>query len=235
VTAPSTRSTRATTGPSAGTSSGTSSGTSAGAPTDVTRLPATKAARHALITTLLSRHPVHSQTELAGQLAEAGVSVTQATLSRDLVELRAVKIRTAGGALAYAIPAEGGDRSPQPAPDAEYLAARLARLCAELLVTADASGNLVVLRTPAGAAQFLASAIDHSVLPGVMGTIAGDDTVLVIARDDRPDASGGSSGTSAGSAVAARFLDLASHGAVVPPSFPTTSSTSDTRTDERDL
>jgi transcriptional regulator of arginine metabolism len=183
------------------------------APTEAARLPATKAARHALITSLLSRRPVHSQTELAGQLAEAGVSVTQATLSRDLVELRAVKIRTATGALAYAIPAEGGDRSPQPAPDTEYLAARLARLCAELLVTADWSGNLVVLRTPAGAAQFLASAIDHSVLPGVLGTIAGDDTVLVIAREDVPAAAAAGG---AGAALAARFLDLASHGVVDP-------------------
>ena len=176
---------------------------------DSARLPATKAARHALIATLLARRPVHSQTELAGQLAEAGVSVTQATLSRDLVELRAVKIRTSAGALAYAIPAEGGDRSPQPAPDVEYLAARLARLCAELLVTADSSGNLVVLRTPAGAAQFLASAIDHSVLPAVMGTIAGDDTVLVIAREGQPGVPPGGTGA----ALAERFLDLASRGA----------------------
>ena len=180
---------------------------------DAVRLPATKAARHALIATLLARRPVHSQTELAAQLAEAGVSVTQATLSRDLVELRAVKIRTATGSLAYAIPAEGGDRNPQPAPDTEYLAARLARLCAELLVTADASGNLVVLRTPAGAAQFLASAIDHSVMPGVMGTIAGDDTVLVIARETTEATPVGGS---AGAVLAARFLDLASHGTVAP-------------------
>ena len=78
------------------------------------------------------------------------------------------------------------------------LAARLARLCAELLVTAEASGNLVVLRTPPGAAQFLASAIDHSVLPAVLGTIAGDDTVLVIAREGET-----------GAALAARFLALA--------------------------
>ena len=169
------------------------------------RVPATKAARHALIATLLSRYPVHSQSELAAALAEAGVSVTQATLSRDLVELRAVKIRTATGALAYAVPAEGGDRKPQPAADTEYLAARLARLCAELLVTADASGDLVVLRTPPGAAQFFASAIDHSVMPGVLGTIAGDDTVLVIARENDA-AAGGSSGR----ALAARFLALAS-------------------------
>ena len=81
------------------------------------------------------------------------------------------------------------------------LASRLARLCAELLVTAEASGNLVVLRTPPGAAQFLASAIDHSILPAVLGTIAGDDTVLVIARE-------GDEGP-ATAALAARFLALA--------------------------
>ncbi|WP_448060349.1 arginine repressor [Cellulomonas hominis] len=165
------------------------------------RMPATKAARHALITSLLTRGAVHSQPELADLLAREGVSVTQATLSRDLVELRAVKIRTPTGALAYAVPAEGGDRTPAPMADAEALAARLARLCGELLVTAEASGNLVLLRTPPGAAQFLASAIDHSVLPAVLGTIAGDDTVLVIARE----------GTS-GSTLAGRFLELAAEG-----------------------
>ncbi|PVU81577.1 arginine repressor [Cellulomonas sp. WB94] len=170
-------------------------------------VPPTKAARHALITSVLVRQPVHSQSELADALAQEGVSVTQATLSRDLVELRAVKIRTAGGALAYAVPAEGGSRTPAHAADAEVLAARLARLCAELLVTADASGNLVVLRTPPGAAQFLASAIDHSVLTGVLGTIAGDDTVLVIAREAED---GGTA--SGGAAVAARFLALAAEG-----------------------
>ncbi len=83
--------------------------------------------------------------------------------------------------------------------DAEYLAARLARLCGELLVSAESSANLVVLRTPPGAAQYLASAIDHSVLPGVLGTIAGDDTVLVIARD-----------ADGGDELAARFVALAS-------------------------
>ena len=110
------------------------------------------------------------------------------------------------------MPAEGGDRTPAPAADAEMLAARLARLCAELLVTAEASGNLVVLRTPPGAAQFLASAIDHSVLPAVLGTIAGDDTVLVIARE--PD--GGT-----GAALAARFLALATDDALARPVRPT--------------
>ncbi len=173
-------------------------------PVTTGRVAATKAARHALITTLLVRQSVHSQSELADLLAREGVSVTQATLSRDLVELRAVKIRTPVGALAYAVPGEGGDRSPAPVADAEALASRLARLCGELLVTAEASGSLVVLRTPPGAAQFLASAIDHSVLPGVLGTIAGDDTVLVIAREgpDGPE----------GPALAARFLELAIDG-----------------------
>ncbi|MBO1753221.1 arginine repressor [Actinotalea sp. BY-33] len=161
-------------------------------------LPATKTARHALIARVLARTAVRSQSELAAALAVEGLSVTQATLSRDLVELRAERIRSADGSLAYALPAEGADRRPQQALDTELLAARLARLCAELLVTAEPSGNLVVLRTPPGAAQFLASAIDHSVLPGVLGTIAGDDTVLVIARDDH-----------GGDAVARRFLDLA--------------------------
>ena len=160
--------------------------------------PHTKAARHALVTSLLTRGTVHSQQQLAELLAAEGVTVTQATLSRDLVELRAVKIRTPSGALAYAVPAEGGLRAPAAGPDDEMLAARLARLCAELLVTAEASGNLVVLRTPPGAAQFLASAIDHSILPAILGTIAGDDTVLVIAREGET-----------GSALAARFLALA--------------------------
>lgn len=161
-------------------------------------VPTTKAARHAAITRLLARAPIRSQGDLAAALADEGVSVTQATLSRDLVELRAVRIRAADGSLTYAVPGEGGDPTPHVAESDEQLAARLARLCAELLVTAESSGNLVVLRTPPGAAQFLASAIDHSVLPGVMGTIAGDDTVLVISAD--PDG---------GSVVAQRFLDLA--------------------------
>ena len=160
--------------------------------------PHTKAARHALVTSLLTRGTVHSQQQLAELLTAEGVTVTQATLSRDLVELRAVKIRTPSGALAYAVPAEGGLRAPAAGPDDEMLAARLARLCAELLVTAEASGNLVVLRTPPGAAQFLASAIDHSILPAILGTIACDDTVLVIAREGET-----------GSALAARFLALA--------------------------
>jgi transcriptional regulator of arginine metabolism len=161
-------------------------------------IPATKTARHARISELLSREAVRSQAELAERLADDGLTVTQATLSRDLVELGAVKVRGADGALVYAVPGDGADRTPRAAVTQDVLDARLGRLCEELLVTAQASANLVVLRTPPGAAQFLASAIDHSVLPDVLGTIAGDDTVLVIAR--RPDG---------GDALARRFLALA--------------------------
>ena len=161
----------------------------------------TKVARHRLTVELLRRRAVRSQLELAALLAAEGVVVTQATLSRDLVELGAVKVRHPGGGLVYAVPGEGGDRTPRAGVAAEVLDARLARLCEELLVTAEASANLVVLRTPPGAAQFLASAIDHSVLPAVLGTIAGDDTVLVVARDPL-----------GGPDVAARLLALAAAG-----------------------
>ncbi len=170
----------------------------AAATTGPGRHTATKVARHRHIVDLLHRRTVRSQTELADLLAADGFVVTQATLSRDLLELGAVKVRHADAGLVYAVPGEGGDRSPRTVVSQEQLDARLARLCEELLVTAEASGNLVVLRTPPGAAQYLANAVDHSVLPAVLGTIAGDDTVLVVTRDP-----------SGGQDVADRFLALA--------------------------
>ncbi len=145
--------------------------------------PATKGSRHQLIIELVAGHEVRSQSELADLLAEHGVQVTQATLSRDLVELDAVKVRAASGALVYAVPAEGGDRRPITPGESAAARHRLAQRAGELLVSAEASANLVVLRTPPGAAQFLASAVDKAELPEILGTIAGDDTVLVIARD----------------------------------------------------
>jgi transcriptional regulator of arginine metabolism len=161
-------------------------------------VPATKGARQQLIVDLLTRHPVRSQTELGELLAGAGLHVTQATLSRDLLDLDAVKVRTASGALVYAVPAEGGDRTPRAAPETGASEARLARLCTELLVSALAAANLVVLRTPPGAAPLLASAIDKAGVPHVVGSIAGDDTILVIADDPAN-----------GPAVAQRFTALA--------------------------
>lgn len=161
-------------------------------------IPATKTARHAVIREVITARAVRSQADLQEQLAERGVTATQATLSRDLDELRAYKVRSSDGGQHYALPPEVGFGYTG-ATDNEYLATRLAKLCTELLVSAEHSGNLVVLRTPPGAAQFLASAIDHSVLPAAIGSIAGDDTVLVIAAESR-----------GGAAVAQLFLDLAS-------------------------
>ena len=145
--------------------------------------PTTKNARHRRIVELVTQHEVRSQGELAELLAASVVRVTQATLSRDLVELDAVKIRTQSGALVYAVPAEGGDRRPAAPGESAAATHRLGRMCNELLVSADSSANMVILRTPPGAAQFLASAFDRAEVPGLLGTVAGDDTVLVISRD----------------------------------------------------
>jgi transcriptional regulator of arginine metabolism len=149
----------------------------------VTRVPATKNARQQRIVDLVSHREVHSQTELADLLAAEGLRVTQATLSRDLVELDAMKVRAASGDLVYAVPGEGGDRRLSAPSGSEAAHQRLARLCGELLVSVDTSANLVVVRTPPGAAQFLASAFDKAERDDVLGSIAGDDTVLLISRD----------------------------------------------------
>jgi transcriptional regulator of arginine metabolism len=165
--------------------------------TNAAATPLTKNARQSLIVELLEGREVRSQSDLAELLADRGVHVTQATLSRDLVELDAVKVRAASGTLVYAVPAVGGDRTPV-AGEGSGAQQRLGRLCTELLVSAESSANLVVLRTPPGAAQFLASAIDKVELSDVLGSIAGDDTVLVISRDP-----------AGGEALARRFLALA--------------------------
>ena len=145
----------------------------------MTTANASRVARQARIVELVSSMGVRSQTELAKLLAGEGIEVTQATLSRDLDELGAVKLRGVdGGAPVYVIPEDGS-----PVRGVQGGTSRLGRLLAELLVSADCSANLTVLRTPPGAAQFLASAIDRAAMYEVVGTIAGDDTVMVIARE----------------------------------------------------
>jgi transcriptional regulator of arginine metabolism len=170
--------------------------------------PSSKAARHARILALIRSRPVRSQAELGDLLAADGLATTQATLSRDLEELGAVKVRgTDGTGAAYIVPEDGMG----PLRAAEQAPERLRRLLRELLTGADSSGNLVVLRTPPGAAQFLASALDRSGLPEIVGTIAGDDTVLVVAREreakdeETPEPVSGS----VGAALAAKLLDWA--------------------------
>lgn len=154
-----------------------------------------RAGRKARIAELVSTWTVRSQTELARLLADEGIETTQATLSRDLAELGAVKLRGPdSGASAYVIPEDGS-----PVRGMQGGTSRLARLLGELMVSSDASGNLTVLRTPPGAAQFLASAIDRAALDAVVGSIAGDDTVAVIAREPM-----------SGGELAERFAALAS-------------------------
>ena len=169
--------------------------------------PASKTARHARITALIRDRAVRSQAELGDLLAAEGLATTQATLSRDLEELGAVKVRgTDGTAAAYVIPEDGSG----PLRTAEQAPERLRRLLRELLTGADASGNLVVLRTPPGAAQFLASAFDRSGLPDVVGTIAGDDTILVVARErDEQKPGVPTDGAGSGAALAATLLGWA--------------------------
>jgi transcriptional regulator of arginine metabolism len=162
----------------------------------MTAAPITKTARQARIVTLLVQHEIRSQTELAELLSAGGVQVTQGTLSRDLVEVGALRVRGSEGHLVYAVPGEGGDRSPQSGEFATF-EARLIRLCGEILVSAQASANLVVLRTPPGAAQYFASAVDRVAWPEILGTIAGDDTILLITRDPQ-----------GGDAMAERFLAM---------------------------
>ena len=161
-------------------------------------VPDTKSARQQLIVELLGHELIRSQGDLADLLEARGVNATPSTISRDLVELDAVRVRHPDGGLVYAVPAEGGDRTPRAAPDSAAAQTRLARICRELLVAAEASANLVVLRTPPGAAQYLASAVDHAGQPDLLGTIAGDDTVLLICRDPL-----------GGDAVASRLMSLA--------------------------
>jgi transcriptional regulator of arginine metabolism len=134
--------------------------------------PVTKVARQRRIADLVRTTPVRSQTELARLLADDGLVVTQATLSRDLEELGASKVRGGDGGLVYAVDPDGA------AVDGD----RLARVLGDLLVSAEPSGNLVVVRTPPGGAHLLGSALDRAGLPDVIGTVAGDDTVLVVSR-----------------------------------------------------
>ncbi|MGQ0482950.1 MAG: arginine repressor [Pseudonocardia sp.] len=175
----------------------------------------TRVARQARIVELITERAIRSQAELATLLGGDGIEVTQATLSRDLDELGAIKLRGPhGGAPVYALPEDGH-------PMRGSGTSRLARLLGELLVSLDASGNLAVLRTPPGAAQFLAGALDRAALHDVVGTIAGDDTVLVVAREPLT-----------GSELATRIAELGRSDRVASPTTSsTTGSTAPTMTE----
>jgi transcriptional regulator of arginine metabolism len=135
----------------------------------------TKVQRQATVARLIGDHEVTSQPQLIDLLAAEGIDATQATVSRDLDDIGAVKVRVPSGSTVYAIPEFAPDR---PAP-----AEQLRRVMGEWVAEVAHSGNLVVLRTPPGCAHVVASALDRSRLDGLIGTVAGDDTLLCIAAD----------------------------------------------------
>jgi transcriptional regulator of arginine metabolism len=148
-----------------------------------------KARRQHRITRLLTEHEVTSQGQLVQLLDEAGLTATQATVSRDLDELAAVKVRVPGGATVYAIPEH----------PAEQLAPvdHLRRMLGEWLADVTRSGDLVVVRTPPGSAHVVASALDRSGIEDLIGTVAGDDTLLAVAAEGQ------------GAALAKRLIETA--------------------------
>jgi transcriptional regulator of arginine metabolism len=134
-----------------------------------------KPQRQHRIIRLLEEQAVSSQAQLVELLAADGIVATQATVSRDLEDLRALKVRIPGGTMAYAIPERAKEAS---APDDH-----LRRVMGEFVVDVAHSGNLVLLRSPPGSAHVVGSALDRSGLRDLLGTVAGDDTVLVVCAE----------------------------------------------------
>ena len=128
-----------------------------------------KGQRQRMIADWLRAHRVGSQEEIVARLALAGVTATQATVSRDLDELGAIKVRR-DGSIRYVMP---DDVEPG------FAAAKLDRLLAEYVDAIVPAGNLLVLKTPPGSANLVANALDHAGVADIAGTIAGDDTIFV--------------------------------------------------------
>ena len=150
----------------------------------------TKPQRQHRIQRLLEEHAVSTQEQLVDLLAGDGVVATQATVSRDLEDLGAIKVRVPGGETVYAVPAMPRDAV---APEDH-----LRRVCSEWVVEVAHSHNIVVLRTPPGSAHVVGSALDRAGLPDVLGTVAGDDTLLLVIAE-----------RTTGKAVAKQISDLA--------------------------
>ncbi len=149
-----------------------------------------KAQRQHRISRLLADHQIANQDQLVHLLADDGIEATQATVSRDLDDLAAIKVRVPGGGTAYAVPALPSDRL---AP-----IDHLRRVLGEWVVDVAHSGNLVVLRTPPGSAHVVGSAIDRSGHEAILGSVAGDDTIMVVVLE-----------AVGGCAVAEELADLA--------------------------
>jgi transcriptional regulator of arginine metabolism len=134
-----------------------------------------KTQRQHRVIQILEQNAVASQSQLVQLLADAGLDATQATVSRDLEDIGAVKVRAAGGESIYAVPELPKDRV---APEEH-----LRRVLGDWVVEVAASANLVVVRTPPGSAHVVASALDRASLPEIVGTVAGDDTIMVVASE----------------------------------------------------
>lgn len=134
-----------------------------------------KRQRQHLVARLIAEHPVHNQARLVELLAAEGVEATQATVSRDLEDLGAIKVRVPGSESVYAVPDLPAE---QVAPEDH-----LRRVFGEWVVEVAHSANLVVLRTPPGSAHVVASALDRAGVSGVVGTVAGDDTLMVVVEE----------------------------------------------------
>jgi transcriptional regulator of arginine metabolism len=149
-----------------------------------------KPQRQHRILRILEDQPISSQAQLVQLLESEGVVATQATVSRDLEELGAVKVRIPGGAMAYAIPEHGRDRGGSDD--------HLRRVMSDFVLDVAHSANIVVLRTQPGSAHVVGSALDRAALGEVLGTVAGDDTLLVVCKE-----------SVGGSTVATRLAEFA--------------------------
>ena len=149
-----------------------------------------KQQRQQAIARLIGQRPVSNQPQLLDLLSREGITATQATVSRDLDELGVIKVRVPGGQTAYALPELETDRI--------VPSEQLRRVLGEWVGEVAVSANLVILRTPPGCAHVVASALDRSGLDGLLGTVAGDDTLLCVAAEDTP-----------GDQLADRLRDLA--------------------------
>jgi transcriptional regulator of arginine metabolism len=149
-----------------------------------------KVQRQQTIARLIEQHQVTNQPQLVELLEAEGISATQATVSRDLEDLGAVKVRVPGGATVYAVP--------EFAPERVAPLDQLRRVMGEWVAEVTFSANLVIVRTPPGCAHVVASALDRSSLEGLLGTVAGDDTMMCVATEEL-----------GGAALAAMLRDLA--------------------------
>lgn len=136
--------------------------------------PISKARRLRLVAQTIREGAVSNQDDLVGRLGQRGLAVTQATVSRDLQELGAFKIRRREG-LCYALPGDGDEP--------EIRETRLRRVISDWVESVEVAGNTVVIKTPPGSAHVIGSALDHAGWPEIAGTVAGDDTLLVVIRD----------------------------------------------------